>query len=276
MNKKDILDKVNQYKWYHRIKVADDIYTAPAPEVNQGCGFTSLWDFIIERMGDVDFSNKKVLDIGCRDGLFSFEAERRGAAEIIGIDNDISLGAKEFLIPHFRSKVNMHQLNLYDLSSESFGKFDIILLFGVLYHLRYPFWGLKKVVDCLADEGLLLIESGMIIDQRLKTNDFLYCPVEKSPYEFSSCTFFNREGLSTTLKTFGCNLKSYKTHDNQPKHAIRKTLRQIKGLIPKKSPTIPVARQFLVFQKDETLSKEYHWLTGYWDTTHNMHTDYIS
>jgi tRNA (mo5U34)-methyltransferase len=30
-------------------------------------------------MDNVDFRGKRVVDIGCRDGLFSFEAERRGA-----------------------------------------------------------------------------------------------------------------------------------------------------------------------------------------------------
>lgn len=112
----------------------------PAPEINKGQGFIDVWEFINNNINDVDFSHKKVLDIGCRDGLFSFEAERRGAKEIIGIDNDISLGAKEFLIPYFNSKMQMHELNVYDLSPEIFGKFDVILCFGVLYHLRYPFW----------------------------------------------------------------------------------------------------------------------------------------
>jgi tRNA (mo5U34)-methyltransferase len=40
---------------------------------------------------------KRVIDIGCRDGMFSFEAERMGAAEVTGIDNDLSTAAVEFL-----------------------------------------------------------------------------------------------------------------------------------------------------------------------------------
>ena len=41
----------------------------------------------------------------------------------------------------------MYELNLYDLTVERFGKFDVIMLPGVLYHLRYPFWGLKIQSD---------------------------------------------------------------------------------------------------------------------------------
>ena len=36
--------------------------------------------------------------------MFSFEAEKMGTAEILGIDNNLSLGVTEFLIPYFKSK----------------------------------------------------------------------------------------------------------------------------------------------------------------------------
>ena len=65
-----------------------------------------------------------MLDIGCRDGLFAFEAESMGASEVIGIDNDLSKAAVEFLIPFLKSKVTMYEMNLYDLKPETFGLFD--------------------------------------------------------------------------------------------------------------------------------------------------------
>src|SRR6185295_8531053 len=34
-----------------------------------------------------DLSGMRVLDIGCAEGFFSFEAERRGAREVVGIDS---------------------------------------------------------------------------------------------------------------------------------------------------------------------------------------------
>jgi hypothetical protein len=43
-----------------------------------------MWDFNLRAMDLVDFKDKKVLDVACRDGLFSFEAERRGARQVIG------------------------------------------------------------------------------------------------------------------------------------------------------------------------------------------------
>ncbi|MSO30732.1 MAG: hypothetical protein EXQ48_07300 [Acidobacteria bacterium] len=50
---------------------------------------------------------KRALDVCCRDGLLSFEAERLASSEVIGIDNDLSLAAVEFLIAFFNSRVRI-------------------------------------------------------------------------------------------------------------------------------------------------------------------------
>jgi len=98
------------------------------------------------------------LDIGCRDGLFSFKAESMVAGEVIGIDNDLSEPATQFLIPFFNSKIQMKQLNLYEILPDTFGLFDVVIFPGVLYHLRYPFWGLKVIRDITNIGAHLLIE----------------------------------------------------------------------------------------------------------------------
>ena len=166
-------------------------------------------------MAGIDFNNKKVLDIGCRDGLFSFKAEESGASKIIGIDNEISKGAVDFLIPLFNSKVKMSEINLYDMEKKDFGTFDIILFPGVLYHLRFPFWALKRISDLLNENGILLIETALSNIDNNKS--VLYCPSENdSPYEPTSVTFFNLKGLIDTLKSFDLHVfnQKYSTEKN--------------------------------------------------------------
>src|SRR5262249_41441549 len=95
----------------------------------------------------------------------------------------------------------MLQQNLYDLKARELGLFDVILFPGVLYHLRYPFWGLKVLRDMMKPGGELLIETA--IWRGDPNNAMLFCPIEnEGPYhEPTSCTFFNEKGLVDTLKS---------------------------------------------------------------------------
>lgn len=249
---KELIEKLSRYIWYHTIEVAEGIRTYSVK-----AGFQPLWQFILKNMSGVVFEGKRVLDVGCRDGLFSFEAERSGASEVIGIDNDLSKGAVEFLIPYFNSKVRMEKLNLYDLRPEIYGEFDIVCFFGVLYHLRYPFWGLKKIADCVKTGGLLLIESGALSDTlSTQHSDMLFCPVENSPYEVTSCTFFNRQGLTTTMRSLGFELFKHDVLDSV-------------SVSPDKKHK--VNRQFFHF-RNVAIPKEASPLYDYWDKTHTIHT----
>jgi SAM-dependent methyltransferase len=273
--KDNLQQAVKRYRWYHRIHVGDGVCTEPQhPE------FQPIWAAILGKLLAVDFRDKRVLDVGCRDGLFSFEAERRGAREVIGIDHVLSQGAVEFLIPHFQSQVRMHQLSLYDLTPEHFGRFDIICFFGVLYHLRYPVWGLRRISDCLADDGLLLLESGILVDDRFADHELLYCPVESSPYEPTSCTFFNQKALCTTLECFGCRPESCwrsSAMHNKKANAITNGLAAMQRMLgkvfsrataPGTSDSPQVRREFFVFRKGPgELGGQAAFRRAYWDGT---------
>ena len=201
MTNEEIINKIKEYNWYHKIDLKDGISTIPTDALEVDGEYVahssqnSHWSQkkIFSVLDKIDFKNKKVLDIGCRDGLFSFYAEKRGAAEVVAIDNDLSKGASEFLIPFFKSKVKMYEKNLFDLTQEDYGKFDIIIFVGVLYHLRYPFYSLKKIKDVLNLNGKLILETGIYLDDNKKA--ILYCPIgDDSEFEKTSCTFFKKYG----------------------------------------------------------------------------------
>jgi SAM-dependent methyltransferase len=105
-----------------------------------------------------DLRGKRVLDVGAWDGWFSFECERRGA-EVVAVDcvaMDTFHEAKELI----GSKVEYLILDVNELSARKLGTFDIVLFFGVLYHLRHPLLGLEKAVALSTD--LVLVESFVI------------------------------------------------------------------------------------------------------------------
>jgi hypothetical protein len=120
----------------------------------------------------------------------------------MGIDSNLSRGAIEMLIPFFKSRIQMRAINLFDLSPDEHGMFDIVLFPGVLYHLRYPFTALKILSDLMANGARMIIETGIFADNEKRA--LLFCPTGKErPYDRSSVTFFNRKGLVDSLCSFG-------------------------------------------------------------------------
>jgi SAM-dependent methyltransferase len=220
-------------------------------------------------MRSLDFQNKKVLDIGCRDGLFSFEAEKLGAAEIIAIDNSLSPGAIEVLIPYLKSKVQMHEVNIIDLSPEHFGLFDIVIFPGTLYHLRYPFWALKVARDCLQPGGSLIIETAIFRDHN--KHAMLHCPIGyESPYEPSSCSFFNLKGLKDTLFSLGFEVQAVEilkdglqNKQSNPHELVKELLKRGRA-IARLAPLKVIDRATVVCRKSDRWDS----LDNYWHGTH--------
>jgi SAM-dependent methyltransferase len=202
MNEDEIRRRLSQYYFYHVIPLTESIATPGDPR------HTQSQSLVIEALQGIPLKGKRVLDVGCRDGLFSFLAEGQGASEIIGIDNCLSKGAVELVIPFLRSSVKMYEMNLYDLRPERFGQFEVIIFAGLLYHLRYPFWGLKVLRDVIKPGGVLLLETAIFYG--CDGHAMLYCPLgDDSPYEATSCAFFNRKGLLDTMAGLGWRTLSF-------------------------------------------------------------------
>jgi len=263
MKDNDILEKIKKYDFYHRIKLSENITT---PGINRKQIHKN-----IDQIRKLDLKGKKVLDIGCRDGIYSFEAEKMGASEVIAIDNDISKPAVEFLIPFLNSKVQMHEMNLFDLNEKSFGKFDVIIFPGTLYHLRYPFQALKIITNILKEDGILLIETAIL--QESFDRAILYCPInEDGPFGSTSCTFFNPKGLIDTLTSMGVETINYSLSFkvNKLKIFIKSFLRIFfkKNFLDKNLTT--VCRGLFLCKKKTKLINEND--SKYWDSVHKRHT----
>jgi 2-polyprenyl-3-methyl-5-hydroxy-6-metoxy-1,4-benzoquinol methylase len=268
MNEPELYAKVHSCKYYHIIKVTEGISTPGDPV------FVPVQDVCMDYVRRIDMKGKRVLDIGCRDGLFSFAAERLGAAEVIGIDNDLSKAAVEFLIPYFGSKVRMQEMNLYDLRASEMGVFDVVIFPGVLYHLRYPFWSLKIVRDVLKSGGDLLIET-MIWDG-MNGDAMLFCPTNTG-HDATTCTLFNEKGLVDTMRSLGFELLSRRYADMSRGKGIRALPLRFKEAIKR---VLIAARVFSVKRVTRGTfhfrysgnSLENRFNTQYWESTHAFHT----
>jgi tRNA (mo5U34)-methyltransferase len=113
-----------------------------------------------------DLTGKRVLDIGAWNGCFSFECERRGASEVIAysLENPEVSGFTR-LKAALGSRVEYIQGSAYSLSPELLGQFDLILFFGVLYHLRYPLLAIDRIRT--VSRGDVLIETHTLTSRHL-------------------------------------------------------------------------------------------------------------
>ena len=139
--------------WYHRIELAPGLVT---PGVhNSGAALRQL-----DALGlPVDCAGLRALDIGCRDGFFSFELERRGA-NVVGIDYaDPTLTGFSIAAEALGSRVDYRVQNVYDLNPERDGLFEIVLFLGVLYHLRNPILALDRVRSMTAPGAMVFVET---------------------------------------------------------------------------------------------------------------------
>jgi tRNA (mo5U34)-methyltransferase len=162
--------------WWHSFELPDGTLILGV------CGVASLKNRIEQFPIPQDLRGKRVLDIGAWDGWFSFEMERRGA-EVLAIDNWDN--------PRFHqaramlnSRVEYRQMDMYELTPERVGRFDIVLFLGVLYHLKHPLLALERVcaltTELAAVDSFILREEhrpGEEVDQRpvmefYETNEF--------------------------------------------------------------------------------------------------------
>lgn len=155
----------NKIKWTH-------IMHLPNGEVTPG-----EWEVDPKKINfsHINFKNKRVLDVGCLDGAYTFIAEEWGAREVVSIDindfNELSFDKTlnptkkyntGYLYAHkaFKSKAKYYfPYSVYNLDPKKLGKFDIVLFLGVFYHLAHPLYALERINEVMKKDGILVMET---------------------------------------------------------------------------------------------------------------------
>jgi SAM-dependent methyltransferase len=118
--------------------------------------FSHFMPFVLESQAD-GLNGKRVLDIGCNSGFWSFQFALLGS-EVIGIDARPELVQQANLIKSITGieNVDFRVLDFWDLSPENLGgTFDVVLNLGVLYHLAKPVEALE-LTRSLAKKTIVL------------------------------------------------------------------------------------------------------------------------
>ncbi|MGO1120768.1 O-linked N-acetylglucosamine transferase family protein [Rhodovibrionaceae bacterium A322] len=160
LSKKEIEEGVASFPfWYHLIDLPKGVRT-PGHLPHDASAYRL----------PKDLTGMRVLDVGAWDGRWTFEALRRGAREVVAIDDfsdflgllensqrkaweNFDFCKKAFGYSDERCK--RVDISVYDITEEQFGRFDLVMFFGVLYHLRYPLLALDKV-SALCDRTIIV------------------------------------------------------------------------------------------------------------------------
>ncbi len=210
-------------RWFHEIELAAGIVT-PGEDSNR------LKLPILDEIGLPSRADGlKVLDVGCSDGYFSFEMEKRGAS-VVAMDfvpenyTGFSVAKKAL-----GSDVRYVMDNVYNLNPHTHGTFDIVLLMGVLYHLRKPLEALDAVRSVLSEDGKLFLAT-LLIDEfvvlpngRTTTLEALNPELSGIPLwqsyprdslngDFTNCFAPNRRALEVALEEAGFSVEEFRIH----------------------------------------------------------------
>jgi tRNA (mo5U34)-methyltransferase len=199
--------------WYHRIEL-------PSGDVTPGWSPIDASKYSIPD----DLTGKRVLDIGAWDGYWTWEALKRGAKEVVAIDDfsdnlgslskeqrlhwetfDLCREAFGFIIEDENGwinkdgqKIQRHEGSVYDITEISIGRFDVVFFFGTIYHLKHPLLALEKI-SAVCD-GALYVETATLD--------------EYSPYRGGVGKGFDNNEMVMEFypgKEYGCNESNWWT-----------------------------------------------------------------
>ncbi|MEN6336647.1 MAG: methyltransferase domain-containing protein [Phycisphaerales bacterium] len=163
--------------WYHKIELPGGIVTP---------GFSPL---CAERYSiPADLRGKRVLDIGAWDGYWTWEALKRGAREVVAIDDfsdeaglaidrkskwatfdlcrealgftQTDGGIKNRWLNNANQAVLRKEASVYDIYATLYGRFDVVFFFGTIYHLRHPLLALERIAAVC--DGSIYVETASL------------------------------------------------------------------------------------------------------------------
>ena len=82
-------------------------------------------------------SQLRVLDLGCHEGAYAIELGLHGA-EVVGVEARVANIEKARFVADALNleRVTFQERDVRDINEEEFGRFDVVLCLGILYHLE--------------------------------------------------------------------------------------------------------------------------------------------
>jgi tRNA (mo5U34)-methyltransferase len=168
----ELKKRARGFEWYHTIDLGQGVKTAGQYDLTP----------IIQHYGIPDsLKGKSILDVGPGHGFFTFEFEKRGAARVATVelpswkvhdaspikrqtidtdDHEAAMeaylrGALGFAIEARGARVDRLFHNVYDITPQNIGLFDIVFCASVLLHLSDPLRALYAIRTVTREHAII-------------------------------------------------------------------------------------------------------------------------
>lgn len=135
--------------WMYRFDLGYGVETALHDEYLDSV-HRARWQMILpelKRTFDGRWGNIRALDSACNEGWFAFEVAKLGAKEVVGFDaRDINVRKAELVqVQTDAANVSFQVDNIFAVTPERYGTFELVLCLGLMYHLEDPMGALRRL-----------------------------------------------------------------------------------------------------------------------------------
>jgi hypothetical protein len=160
-----LIEQVHAREWFYSYELPDGS-VAPTThgrdiQLIHDTRWAMLERCLDERVGK-DRAGKSALDLASHQGWFAVNMVRAGFGRVLGIDarsshvEDSSLIARTYGL----DQLAFRQGDIHDQTVDNTGKFDVVLMLGLLYHLENPIGALRTCRELCS--GLCVIETQVV------------------------------------------------------------------------------------------------------------------
>jgi tRNA (mo5U34)-methyltransferase len=144
----DVSDRVMAREWFYRFSLpdgqttpsyaSDDIAQLHATRVR-------MLDSVVDPLLEGTWQNVSSLDIACHEGYFATHMAQKGCRDVVGVDvrpehvENAQLIGEALGLDRLRFEAH----DVLALAPGQLGQFDVVLAFGLLYHLQDPLGALR-------------------------------------------------------------------------------------------------------------------------------------
>lgn len=188
-------------------------------------GKSAIWKSILNSLdlflpGTIEERRKlRVVDLGCLEGGYAVEFAKLGF-ETLGIEAREENIKKCNFVKNDLGLTNLHFVKDDVRNMANYGTFDIVLCYGLLYHLNDPIAFLKTLSNCTSKLLFLNTHFATERDLRYKVgflNKFVWGPIQKRTKLFESTKNYRLSPITYNEGYRGRWLKEYKKNTTRDK-----------------------------------------------------------